>query len=54
MLTGFSPRKNDLTLYIMPGFARYEDLMARLGAPAPYAWSRLTYGRAATRLMRLA
>ena len=31
MVTGFSPRKNDLTLYIMPGFARYEDLMARLG-----------------------
>lgn len=30
-LTGFSPRKNDLTLYIMPGFARYEDLMAKLG-----------------------
>ena len=26
----------------------------RLGAPAPYAWSRLTYGRAATRLMRTA
>ncbi|MAL03950.1 MAG: hypothetical protein CL625_06735 [Arenimonas sp.] len=31
MVTGFSPRKNDLTLYIMPGFARYPDLMARLG-----------------------
>lgn len=31
MLTGFSPRKNALTLYIMPGFDRYEDLMARLG-----------------------
>ncbi|GGA78128.1 hypothetical protein GCM10011521_15620 [Arenimonas soli] len=31
MVTGFSPRKNDLTLYIMPGFARYEALMARLG-----------------------
>jgi hypothetical protein len=30
-LTGFSPRKNDLTLYIMPGFARYEGLMAKLG-----------------------
>jgi glycosyltransferase involved in cell wall biosynthesis len=24
----------------------------RLGAPQPYAWSRLTYGRAATRMMR--
>lgn len=31
MVTGFSPRKNDLTLYIMPGFANYETLMARLG-----------------------
>jgi hypothetical protein len=30
-LTGFSPRKKDLTLYIMPGFARYEELMASLG-----------------------
>jgi hypothetical protein len=31
MITGFSPRKNDLTLYIMPGFTRYDALMARLG-----------------------
>jgi len=30
-IVGFSPRKNDLTLYIMPGFERYESLMARLG-----------------------
>ncbi len=30
-LTGFSPRKNDLTLYIMAGFDRYEDLMSKLG-----------------------
>ena len=30
-LTGFSPRKNDLTLYIMGGFGRYEPLMSRLG-----------------------
>jgi hypothetical protein len=30
-LTGFAPRKNDLTLYIMAGFDRYEDLMNRLG-----------------------
>lgn len=28
---GFSPRKQNLTLYIMPGFDRYEDLMAKLG-----------------------
>lgn len=31
MLTGFSPRKQALTLYIMAGFKRYEELMARLG-----------------------
>jgi hypothetical protein len=31
MVTGFSPRKHDLTLYIMPGFTRYDALMARLG-----------------------
>lgn len=30
-LTGFSPRKTALTLYIMAGFSRYDDLMARLG-----------------------
>lgn len=30
-LTGFSPRKRELTLYIMPGFKRYDDLMAKLG-----------------------
>lgn len=28
---GFSPRKQSLTLYIMPGFARYEELMEQLG-----------------------
>ncbi len=31
MVTGFSPRKNDLTLYIMPGFEQVPDLMKRLG-----------------------
>lgn len=31
MLTGFSPRKQDLTLYIMAGFARYDALMKKLG-----------------------
>ena len=31
MLTGFSPRKSDLTLYIMAGFDGYGDLMKRLG-----------------------
>ncbi len=28
---GFSPRKNALTLYILSGFSRYNDLMERLG-----------------------
>ncbi|MEQ8683819.1 MAG: DUF1801 domain-containing protein [Imperialibacter sp.] len=31
MITGFSPRKTSLTLYIMPGFGRYEELMQKLG-----------------------
>ncbi len=30
-IVGFSPRKQNLTMYIMPGFERYEELMARLG-----------------------
>ncbi len=30
-LTGFSPRKTSMVLYIMAGFGRYEQLMARLG-----------------------
>jgi hypothetical protein len=30
-LTGFSPRKQNLTLYIMPGFERYPKLMQSLG-----------------------
>jgi len=30
-IVGFSPRKNDLTLYIMPGFSRHDELLARLG-----------------------
>lgn len=29
--TGFSSRKESLTLYIMSGFSRYEELMAKLG-----------------------
>ena len=31
MMTGFAPRKQALTLYIMPGFDRYADLMGNLG-----------------------
>ena len=30
-LTGFSPRAQNLTLYIMPGFERYEALLKKLG-----------------------
>ncbi len=30
-ITGFSPRKNDLTLYLMGGFEPHQDLMAKLG-----------------------
>ncbi|RLT41381.1 MAG: DUF1801 domain-containing protein [Chloroflexi bacterium] len=31
MLVGFSPRKQNLTLYIMSGFDRYDELLAKLG-----------------------
>ncbi len=29
--TGFSPRKQNLTLYIMSGFSEYEELLSKLG-----------------------
>jgi len=29
--TGFSPRKQSLTIYIMDGFEGYEDILSRLG-----------------------
>ncbi len=31
MIIGFSPRKNDLTIYIMPGFEKYGDMLQKLG-----------------------
>jgi hypothetical protein len=31
MQMGFSPRKQNLTLYLMSGFERYNELMAKLG-----------------------
>ena len=31
LLIGFSPRKQNITIYIMDGFARYEDLLRSLG-----------------------
>lgn len=30
-IIGFSPRKSDLTVYIMPGFDQYKDLTDKLG-----------------------
>jgi len=30
-ITGFSPRKTAFTVYIMPGFSAYADLMEQLG-----------------------
>jgi len=30
-ITGFSPRKQNLTLYIMSGFKKYPELMKKLG-----------------------
>ena len=31
LVTGFSPRKRSLTVYIMPGFSGFSELMERLG-----------------------
>lgn len=31
MATGFSPRKSGPTLYIMPGYSDYKDLLSKLG-----------------------
>ena len=31
MITGFSPRKQALTVYIIPGFKHFESLMSKLG-----------------------
>ncbi len=31
LVTGFPPRKQNLAVYIMPGFSRYSTLMNRLG-----------------------
>lgn len=30
-LTGFSPRKQNMTIYIMPGFKNYQPLLRKLG-----------------------
>ena len=31
MITGFSPRAQNITVYIMPGFSKFESMMKRLG-----------------------
>lgn len=31
LLTGFSPRKQSLTIYIMSGFENFEEILSRLG-----------------------
>lgn len=31
LVTGFSPRKQNLSIYIMPGFKKYQTLLNRLG-----------------------
>ncbi|RMB60590.1 DUF1801 domain-containing protein [Dokdonia sinensis] len=30
-IVGFSPRKQNISLYIMPGFSRFQDLLPKLG-----------------------
>ena len=30
-ITGFAPRKQNLTIYIMPGFSKYSNIMKNLG-----------------------
>ncbi len=30
-ISGFSPRKQSLTVYVMPGFDRFEELMSKIG-----------------------
>jgi hypothetical protein len=45
-LTGFSPRKQNLVVYVMPGFSEYQDLLAKLG---PH-----TIGKSCLYLKRLA
>ncbi len=31
LATGFSPRKSNMSVYIMPGYADFSDILARLG-----------------------
>ncbi len=43
-VTGVSPRKANLTIYIMPGFSRYRDLLDQIG-PHKTSVSCLYLGR---------
>ena len=45
-LSGFSPRKRSLTLYVMAGFSRYDELLSKLG--------KHTTGRSCLYVKRLA
>lgn len=45
-MVGFSPRKAALVLYILPGFAQYESLLAKLG--------KFTTGKSCLYVKRLA
>jgi hypothetical protein len=46
LITGFSPRKQALTIYIMPGFDRLQGLMSKLG--------KYTTGKSCLYIKRLA
>ena len=46
LITGFSPRKQALSIYIMPGFDRFQGLMSKLG--------KYTTGKSCLYIKRLA
>jgi hypothetical protein len=46
MLIGFSPRKQNITLYIYPGFDGYDELMSQLG--------KYSHGKSCIYIKRLA
>ncbi len=46
MVTAFSPRKQNITLYVMPGFDEYDELRSRLG--------KHSYGKSCLYIKRLA
>jgi hypothetical protein len=46
-ITGFSPRKQNLTIYIIAGFGSYPDLLKRLGKHKTSSGSCLTVNKLA-------